>query len=377
MTACSAVDLFCGCGGLTLGLERSGFEVLLGVDNWPIAAESYGRNFEHGVLTGDLAGLSAKAIREQGSLGDRPIDLVVGGPPCQGFSIQRIGADNDVRNHLVLEFGRLVVEFEPRLFIMENVPGLLGKRGRELAVEFESRMRSAGYSCGAAIIDAADFGVPQHRRRVIYCGWKQDSPDFHLPAATHGEGTFVTALEALGDLPSPPDDGTPHPEDPLHRRSRLSATNQRRIELIPPGGGMQDLPVELRVACHRKGADRIGHRYVYGRLAPDRPASTITARFDSFTRGRFGHYAETRNISLREGARLQSFPDSFFFEGTQEEIAAQIGNAVPPLLAQHIGAAALTWLSGSEQPKSLHELQPVSAVQSEQMSIFRTAASEG
>ena len=115
---------------------------------------------------------------------------------------------------------------------------------------------------------------------------------------------------------------------------------------------MQDLPDELKVNCHKAGADKIGHRYVYGRLAPNRPAATITARFDSFTRGKFGHPIEPRNITLREGARLQSFPDSFAFFGTQEEITAQIGNAVPPLVAEVLAIAAAEYLTGNSQVES-------------------------
>jgi DNA (cytosine-5)-methyltransferase 1 len=130
---------------------------------------------------------------------------------------------------------------------------------------------------------------------------------------------------------------------------------------------MQDLPVELRVDCHKNGADRIGHRYVYGRLARDKPAATITARFDSFTRGKFGHPREPRNITLREGARLQTFPDRFRFSGTQEEIAAQIGNAVPPLLAEVLGRAVVMWLDGDGPADRVHS--PLQAT-ARQLSLF-------
>lgn len=124
----------------------------------------------------------------------------------------------------------------------------------------------------------------------------------------------------------------------------MSALNIKRLQHIPPGGGFEDLPVELRVDCHKQGAAKIGHRNVYGRLSPNQPASTITARFDSFTRGRFGHPTKLRNITLREGARLQGFSDSHRFVGTQEEIAALIGNAVPPPLAYVMGRAAFDYL---------------------------------
>src|SRR5262249_30219412 len=151
---------------------------------------------------------------------------------------------------------------------------------------------------------------------------------------------------ALAGLPEPPADGSA-PDGPAHhRRTRLSALNRERLRHVPPGGGMQDIPPHLRVRCHRDGPVRIGHRYVYGRLHPDEPAATLTARFDSFTRGKFAHPWADRNLTLREGARLQTFPDDFVFEGNQEEIAAQIGNAVPPLLAEALGAALWRALGG-------------------------------
>jgi DNA (cytosine-5)-methyltransferase 1 len=331
---------------MTLGLQNAGFEVLCGVDSWNVASTTYALNFTHPALTADVSTMSGAELRREGGIGGQDIDLVVGGPPCQGFSVQRIGPDADTRNNLVLRFARMVLELKPRMFLMENVPGLLGKRGRELVEEYEGMMASAGYRVQATLVNAAAWGVPQTRRRVIYVGWRADVPAFSLPAAPFGEHNFATVLDAIGDLLPPPLDFTVPANDELHRRMRLSPLNQKRIEMIPPGGGMEDLPVDLRVDCHKKGADRIGHRYVYGRMSPDRPAPTITARFDSFTRGKFGHPVEPRNITLREGARLQSFPDSFKFKGTQEEIAALIGNAVPPTLAQRLATEIIRHLEG-------------------------------
>ena len=277
----------------------------------------------------------------------RHVDIVVGGPPCQGFSIQRIGSDPDRRNNLILEFARLVLEFRPRMFVMENVPGLLGRRGRPLVEDFELKLSAAGYRVKSTLLNACDYGVPQSRRRVIMYGWPDGEQEFEFPAPTHRSTEYLTVWDAISDLPSPPKDYTPMLGDSLHRRTRLSPLNLERIRHIPPGGGMRDLPVHLRVACHRYGADRIGHRFVYGRLAPDRPSATITARFDSFTRGKFGHPYEDRNITLREGARLQSFPDTFHFIGNQEPIAALIGNAIPPALATVLGRHIVCMLEES------------------------------
>lgn len=348
----SAIDLFCGVGGLSYGLEQTGYNVLFAADSWSIATENYGRNFHHPALTVDLAGMSAMKLWRQADIPIQAVDLVVGGPPCQGFSIQRIGSDLDDRNNLVLEFGRLVREFHPRMFLMENVPGLLGRRGQSLVRRFEQEMLQAGYSVAAKLVNSAEFGVPQTRRRVFFLGWLTELVSaFVFPRRLVEIGQYRTALDAIADLPQPPENFTPHPGDPLHRRTRLSKLNEMRMRHVPPGGGMADLPPGLRVRCHRDGADRIGHRFVYGRMDPNKPAPTITARFDSFTRGKFGHPYEDRNITLREGARLQTFPDSFQFIGTQEQIAALIGNAVPPLLAAVFGKAIVENLQGSSADK--------------------------
>lgn len=339
-----ALDLFCGAGGLSRGLVEAGFRVVGAVDSWTPAVRSYRANFpDHPCRQVDVASLDAAAL---GVLGvPSGVDLVAGGPPCQGFSIQRIGDDHDERNDLVLAFGRVVAAVRARAFIMENVRGLLGARGRPTLTRFLKLMSGNGYDVECRVLDAAEFGVPQMRQRVFVVGKRLDVRG-RLAFPPPQPGPPQTVGEALADLPSPPADFSPLPGDPLHRRTRLSPLNRRRIELVPPGGGFEDLPPELRVDCHKAGAQRIGHRAVYGRLHPDRPAGTITARFDSFTRGRFGHHVEARNLTLREGARLQGFPDDHVFLGTQEEIAALIGNAIPPPVARAVGDAMRYTLEG-------------------------------
>jgi DNA (cytosine-5)-methyltransferase 1 len=342
-----AIDLFCGAGGMSLGLRRAGFDVSLSADFWRPAVETFRANnpFER-IIEADLGKLEPENLASYGIMPGM-VDLVAGGPPCQGFSIQRIGSDSDPRNSLVLSFAEYVKWISPKMFLMENVPGLIGKRGSELVRNFESRMKESGYGLVHGVVDAANFGVPQRRRRVVFVGWKisEGLGEFILPNPKLMPHEFRTVKEAIGDLAEPPSDYSPLPGDPLHRRMRISPLNQERLRFIPPGGGFEDLPVDLRVSCHKNGADRIGHRNVYGRLHPDKPASTITARFDSFTRGQFAHPFENRNISLREGARLQTFPDTYTFKGTQEEITAQIGNAVPPVLAEALGHACMDYLT--------------------------------
>lgn len=354
----TAVDLFCGAGGLSLGLSRAGFRVVAAADHWAPAVASYRMNHpEHRMLDVDLGGVAWDDFMRQAGIVPGSVDLVAGGPPCQGFSIQRIGEDTDSRNHLVLKFGELVARIRPAMFLMENVPGLLGKRGRELAACFAEGMGRAGYHVRSAIVDAATFGVPQHRRRVVFIGCRRDVlPPLAVPVGDLDEHEFKTVRETFEGLPSPPADYTPHPDDPLHRWMKVSALNERRLRHIPPGGGFESLPVDLRVDCHKQGAARIGHRYVYGRLHPDEPAGTITARFDSFTRGKFAHPEEHRNITLREGARLQTFPDAYRFVGTQEEVAAQIGNAVPPLLAERLARVLRAHLTATlSRPASISQ----------------------
>lgn len=358
----TALDLFCGAGGLSAGLATTGFNLVGAVDAWPVAVETYRRNFKHPVVCADLGLLSGGELREMLGLGALRPDLVAGGPPCQGFSVQRIGADRDIRNQLVLEFARFVLDLRPRVFLMENVMGLLGSRGRLLAQRFEEMLVTGGYVVNHRRVNAAEYGVPQQRNRVFFYGWERLAfRRWRFPAAERTPAEFRTTWDAIGDLPSPSRDYSPSPTDALHRRTRMSPLNQQRLALIPPGGGFEDLPADLRANCHRNGAARIGHRGVYGRLAPDRPSATITARFDSFTRGRFAHPYEDRNITLREGARLQTFPDFFKFVGSQEEIAAQIGNAVPPLLASVLGKSLVEYLDQQEGDLAGH--QSGSAVQ--------------
>lgn len=343
-----ALDLFCGAGGLSLGLLQAGVDVVAGVDAWTTAIDTYRRNFEHPGTLADIAELSATDLRR---MLDAPLDdltVVAGGPPCQGFSIQRIGTDHDARNRLILEFGRLAAALRPRYILMENVLGLTGGRGLNVLNQFREDLLTNGYRSDVSVVNALDYGVPQNRRRVLVIARQPNAPELNvLPRRPRA---VMAVWDAIGDLPAPAAPGTVEADDPLHVESRLSNLNRYRLEHIPPGGGFEDLPVELRVDCHKGGAARIGHRGVYGRLDADQPAGTITARFDSFTRGRFAHPFEHRNITLREGARLQSFPDTFRFTGNREEVAALIGNAIPPLLARRIGAA-LTRAVGHELRK--------------------------
>lgn len=335
-----AIDLFCGAGGLSLGLERAGFNIVLAADFDRIALETYSRNLSHEVLQLDLSSANPKAVMQRLGISGE-IDLIAGGPPCQGFSLQRRGLSSDSRNDLVHRYLDWVAAVRPKFFLMENVAGLLGSRGLPHLRRVLDRAAEMGYACQHKLVNAADYGVPQLRKRLLVIGQRSDFAcvPFEFPQASHDDDAYETVRSAIADLPPPPADGSEHPQWPNHRADRLSPINRERFRHVPEGGGRADIPARLRLKCHNVAPDQSGHRYVYGRLAWDRPASTITARFDSLTRGRFGHPSQTRTISLREGARLQSFPDRFIFFGTKVEVARQIGNAVPPLLAEVVGRA--------------------------------------
>lgn len=193
----TAIDLFAGAGGFSLGLASAGFEVLSAFDSWDVAIKTYSTNFDHPVVQCDLSKVTGQDLLARASLTASSIDILVGGPPCQGFSVQRIGSDQDARNHLVLEFGRLVSELQPRLFLMENVPGLLGKRGKELVAEFTSRLERAGYRVTSTIINAADYGVPQLRKRVVFAGWKIGQAPFEFPRPCVDPKAYRTVADAL------------------------------------------------------------------------------------------------------------------------------------------------------------------------------------
>ena len=337
--AFTCVDAFSGAGGLALGLARAGLDVRLSFDTDPRCIQTHALNPQYFSHRAECVGI-ADVLADPAKYVQLPktdrLFLLAGGPPCQGFSVQRIGSDADDRNNLVMQYAELIRTLNPCYFLMENVPGLKGRRGKDTLAAAVFLAESLGYWVQVRELDAQDFGVPQRRKRVFVVG----------ECRTLGPATFAfptpvnrrpTVRDAIAHLPPTPDDGTDHPAWPHHRRDRLSDLNKARLAAVLPGQGRTHLPADLLAACHRRGAAEIGHRNVYGRMAWDAPAPTVTARFDSFTRGQFGHPDALRTISLREGALLQTFPDDFVFAGTKVDIARQIGNAVPPLLAEALG----------------------------------------
>lgn len=340
-----AVDAYCGAGGLSLGFQTIGFEVVYAFDNDPVSINTYNRNLGHHAFVDDAYKVSKSKIEETIGRELPEVDIVMGGPPCQGFSVQRRGSDTDKRNDLVLEYIRLVLELKPKFFLMENVGGLLSVRGKPILEELKKRCDQAGYAIYIQKLNAYEYGVPQMRKRVFIVGEHMNTPFFRFSFPTPDPEILAnsrrTVRQAIEDLMDKTDQDVPN-----HVSDRLSPINLERIRALKAGQGREDLPEHLQLPCHTKNN---GHRHldVYGRMSWDDPSFTLTARFDSFSRGKFGHPIMDRTITLREGARIQTFPDWFVFEGTKVEVARQIGNAVPPKLAEAIASQIKKIIEGA------------------------------
>ena len=335
------IDCFCGAGGLSLGFERAGFKVVYAFDLDETSIETYKNNAKYHqgkAFVRNIYDVTRKSIEKDIGHSLGKIDVVIGGPPCQGFSVQRRGDDNDPRNNLVLEYARMIAEVAPRIFVMENVGGLLSKRGKPFLAQLQSQLGKIGYNLQIRKLTASDFGVPQARKRVFIVGERvtENIRGFEFP--TPSGMPVKTVRDAISDLMEKTEKDVPN-----HKADRLSAINLKRIRAIKEGEGRDSLPSNLQLACHKTHE---GHRHLdtYGRMAWDQPSPTITARFDSFSRGRFGHPVLDRTITLREGARLQTFPDDFAFLGSKVDVARQIGNAVPPMLAEVIAKKVMECL---------------------------------
>lgn len=348
------IDLFCGAGGLTLGLHRLGFTTAFAADSWAAAIASYNANFTH----------PAQLVRLDDGIELPHADVIVGGPPCQGFSSAGTRHPQDPRNSLVSIFATLVVRSLPSAFVFENVEGFLTAAEGKRVFDLLDPLIEAGYRIHVRKINAANFGIPQHRKRVIAIGGLGWEPEFPSPshvapgapgslrAVARGLPSAPSVLVALSGLPEP---SVAPPGEPGGHFSRPVATEDRpRIRALKPGMTMKDLPEELWHPSYRRRAFR---RVIDGtpterrggapaglrRLLPDYPSKAITSGAVSD----FLHPLEDRPLTLRECARLQTFPDSFAFLGTQAEQALLIANAVPPLLGEVIGRALLAGLSQS------------------------------
>lgn len=345
----TCIESFCGPGGMSLGLERACFQVRFAFDSDKRAVETHQKNQSPPCEVLDAREATGKYLRGRAGLSEKDgLDLFSGGPPCQGFSKQRRGAHlGDSRNELILEFARLVIELNPRFFLLENVEVFGQKRGKQYLKELE-RMLS-NYVLTPRFFNSADFGLAQTRKRFILVGRRSDvGTEYRAPLATHK--AWATVAEALKGIPEPPESYGVHPDFPNHQRTRVTDINIKRFSHVPQGGGWRDIPRDMQLACHQKvDPSKGGWPDVYGRLEADGQCPTITGGFDSFTRGRYGHPYSDRPLTPREAARLQGFPDNYEFLGTRGDWRSQIGNAVPPPLAAAMGLAireALTLADG-------------------------------
>jgi len=348
------IDLFAGCGGMTLGFEKSGrFRSIYAVEMDAPAAKTYASNFSFSDQD-DLDDHVHVGLIEDVTKFPKA-DVIIGGPSCQGFSALNMNAVGFERRGLWKEYLRALKQAEPRAFVMENVPELL--KSAEYA-EFEKRARKLGYKIDGRVLNAADYGVPQRRRRAIVIGVK--AGEVVWPQPTHADPAllddtgpekktvklkpWVTFREAVSGLPLKPD------EKRWHRKRNPRPESVKRYKAVPKDGGdrfamQRNLDAagqgHLVPACWRNKPT--GTTDVFGRLWWDRPSLTVRTEFYKPEKGRYLHPSENRPITVREAARLMSFPDDFIFPEDQSmtNIGRQVGNAVPPLLAQRI-AEALT-----------------------------------
>ncbi|MDY6916345.1 MAG: DNA cytosine methyltransferase [Chloroflexota bacterium] len=319
----TAVDLFCGCGGLTTGLKGAGFRVLGAVEMDPLSVETYKANHRDvTVWETDIGRLDPQDLLETIGLKKGELDLLAGCPPCQGFSTIRtlngaVSVD-DPRNELLQEFQRFVEALRPRAVMMENVPGLAND---ERFATFCSRMRDLGYLGDHRVLNAADYRVPQRRRRLIYLA----GMGMEIPFAERN-GRQKTVKEAIEGLPKAGQSGDLVHDMPENRTPRVL----KIIRLIPKdGGSRRDLPEEFQLECHKRCS---GFKDVYGRMAWNDVAPTITSGCFNPSKGRFLHPEEDRAITMREAALLQGFPRRYRFLRTDNKstVAVMIGNALPP-----------------------------------------------
>ena len=329
-----AVDLFCGAGGLSFGMKRAGLDIAAGIDVDPVCRHPFESNVGANFHEMDVAEVTSEwlaSLYPEGSF-----RVLAGCAPCQPFSSyskRRSGQDDGWG--LLSVFGSLVKDIRPEVVSMENVPGLTKSAKFP---SFMNDLTDAGYKKSVHLVPCSDYGVPQRRRRLVVLGSLLG--DIHMLPKSSESGNPPTVRGAIGHLPKI-EAGSACDSDPLHRSSGLSDKNMKRIRQSIPGGTWKDWDVQLRANCHLKESGK-PYSDVYGRMEWDKIGPTITTHFNAFGSGRFGHPDQDRAISLREGALLQTFPQSYSFAPEEADmpissVARMIGNAVPVKLGEAIG----------------------------------------
>ena len=361
----SAVSLFSGGGGLDMGFLRAGFEIVWAVDSDKSAVETYRANVGEHIVLGDINEIPLSALPK--------CDVVIGGPPCQAFSLAGSRRPGDARGGLVWKYLEIIGHLRPRAFLFENVPGLLSARNPQGGKVYPLLVRAfeeLGYAVRSQVMDAAEHGVPQRRRRLFIVGATGGAfSSFSFPGPTHGERAgsgkrFVGARGALGDLPAPADSAgelLPYDREAEseyqaemragskgvtdHAKPTMSGLDEYIIRHVPPGGNYMDVPPDAPSARIRRLQREGGRTTCYGRLSPDKPSYTVNTHFNRPNVGCNIHYSENRLITVREALRLQSFPDSYIIAASSKQARNSIvGNAVPPKLAEALAGAVGEYL---------------------------------
>ena len=344
----TVIDLFAGVGGLSLGFEMAGFNVLLANEYDQSIASAYELNHPNTkMIVGDITSLNLEEVFGKYS---GKVDVIIGGPPCQGFSQKgQRKTIHDERNFLFKYYVKVVGLVRPRYFVMENVPNLLTSEGGYFKQEIEKLFNDMGYSLSMGVLNASDYGVPQNRRRAVIIG-KRNGIAPHLPDANPNGVTIWDAISDLAFLGSGEGNEVQEypipPQSDYERELRHGATQLvnhvatkhsdlalERLRMIPPNAGREVLPQEHLTKSIYSGT--------WTRMRKDEISVTITTRFDTPSSGKFTHPYLHRAITVREAARIQSFPDTFIFTGNKSSQMKQVGNAVPPLLAKAVAGAIM------------------------------------
>lgn len=336
----TCIDLFCGAGGLTHGLQKEGINVVAGVDIEESCRHPFEFNNDAIFIKEDISKVSGARLDEL--FGNGGVKVLAGCAPCQPFSTysQRYDVLSSPRWGLLYQFDRLVKETRPDIVTMENVPTVAK---HAVFDDFSASLESQGYFVHREVIDCIKYGLPQTRRRMVLLASKFGPIRTAAPDLEQAR----SVRDAIGDLP-PISHGESYAADPLHTASRLSPLNVERIRASKPGGSWRDWPEHLVAACHKKDSGKT-YPGVYGRMEWDNPAPTLTTQYYGFGNGRFGHPDQERAISLREGAILQGFPTTYSFVPEGEPIhfkslGRMIGNAVPVTLGEVIGRSIIAHL---------------------------------
>lgn len=352
------LDLFCGCGGMSWGLKKKGFDIIAGMDFWDVALKTFAHNHAHSkTINIDISSRHPSEIISMTDNSKDAFDIIIGGPPCQGFSKNLPASTRfleDSKNQLYKAFLGIVTYVMPKIVVIENVAEIYNAFGGKIRKEIIKELELMGYNVNVKIVNMSKMGIPQKRRRCFFFASSKTVPAFPKEWTD-----CISAWEAISDLPIV-NQGEGYNEMPYtqesdnsyqkhmrkcsaslwnHIANVMSPIQTARIASIGPGQNLRDMPEELKIKCG-------GYSGAYGRLDYTSVAPTITRWVFHIGSGRYAHPREVRGLTMREAARIQSFSDDFHFMGSRNEQAGQIGNAVPPYFMEQMSAQILNALEG-------------------------------